>query len=214
MDCVHFFISFFSLHSSYISQRWWILFVNIFNLSTYHKWRRMISTNNIDGYIFIRLIIIILWEIKIHCPNTKNVFTPSRCVLPLEERTKEGYTVLMCRLLDTDPSNYVYFDHMRYVCMCLDLWMYQEGTTNGHVIIFDTAGSTFGHAIKMSMSGAKKFLHYVQEGLPIRLKSLHMINTNSIMETMLNMMKPFMKKELVNMVMMKFGHNNNSLVST
>lgn len=39
-----------------------------------------------------------------------------------------------------------------------------------------------------------------QEALPIRLKAIHFINTVSFMDKVLAMMKPFTKKELMNML--------------
>lgn len=120
--------------------------------------------------------------------------------MPLEKRTREGYTVIMGQLLDTDPANYCYNDNMKDLCMCMDLWMYEEGTTNGHVICFDTAGVTVGHAARLNPMGLKKFLLYLQEGLPVRLKGLHFLNTSPVMDIILNMMKPFMKKNLLDMV--------------
>ncbi|XP_031783357.1 alpha-tocopherol transfer protein-like [Nasonia vitripennis] len=124
------------------------------------------------------------------------------CIMPLEKRTREGYAVIMGQLLDRDPANYTYNDHIRDLCMCMDLWMYQEGTTNGHVICFDTAGVTVGHAARLNPMGLKKFLFYLQEGLPVRLKGLHFLNTSPAMDLILSMMKPFMKKELLDMLHM------------
>ncbi|XP_020280810.1 uncharacterized protein LOC109853287 [Pseudomyrmex gracilis] len=118
----------------------------------------------------------------------------------LPKATKEGYKVVYTRLIDYDPTRFVYNDIMKYFAMVVDMWLYTEGTASGHVIIIDMEGVTFSHAGRLSPLGIKKFLYYLQEAIPIRLKGLHFINTNAVMDIILAMMKPFMKKELLNVL--------------
>ena len=120
--------------------------------------------------------------------------------MPLQQRTREGYSVLFGKLLDTDASKYNFNDHIRDICMCIDVAQYEIGTTPGQIVVFDTVGATLGHIARLDLAGQKKFLMYIQDGLPIRLKGVHIMNSNSIMEVALNMIKPFMKKELMDIV--------------
>lgn len=46
----------------------------------------------------------------------------------------------------------------------------------------------------------RMFLMLLQEGLPVRLKGIHVLNTQSIIDKIMILIKPFMKKELLNMV--------------
>lgn len=39
-----------------------------------------------------------------------------------------------------------------------------------------------------------------QEGLPVRLMGIHVLNTSSLIDKILMLLKPFMKKELLSMV--------------
>ncbi|XP_014219023.1 alpha-tocopherol transfer protein-like [Copidosoma floridanum] len=121
-------------------------------------------------------------------------------VMPFERTTKEGYSVIFAKLIDFDPSKYVYNDNMKFFSMSIDLWMYSHGTIKGHIILVDTSNVAFGHAARINPLGLKKFLYYLQEALPVRLKGLHFMNTNAAMDVILNMMKPFMKKELTEML--------------
>lgn len=43
-----------------------------------------------------------------------------------------------------------------------------------------------------------------QEALPVRIKGLTFINSTSIMDQILNLIKPFMKKELTDLVSCSF----------
>lgn len=114
--------------------------------------------------------------------------------------SKEGHKIIYCRLVDSDPSHYVYNDHIKYFIMVIDLWLALEGTCDGHIILVDMAPIVLGHAGRLSPLGLKKFLYYLQEGMPVRLKGLHFMNTSAVMDIILNMMKPFMKKELMDVV--------------
>ncbi|CAK9806905.1 Alpha-tocopherol transfer protein-like [Anthophora quadrimaculata] len=118
----------------------------------------------------------------------------------LENKTPEGYTILYGRLIDEEPSHYVYNDGMKYLSMVVDLWLHKEGTMNGHIILFDMKNVVFGHAARLSPMGLKKYLYYLQEALPVRLKGFHFMNITAVMDVILNMMKPFMKKELLDML--------------
>ncbi|XP_014485710.1 PREDICTED: alpha-tocopherol transfer protein-like [Dinoponera quadriceps] len=116
-----------------------------------------------------------------------------------EGSTQEGYTIIYARLIDSDSAQFVYNDAMKLLNMVIDLWLYTEGTCDGHVIIFDMNNVSFGHAGRLSPMGLKKFLYYLQEGLPVRLRGFHFMNASPVIDVILNMMKPFMKKQLMDM---------------
>lgn len=118
----------------------------------------------------------------------------------MDKKTPEGYSILYGTLIDPEPSHYVYNDGTKFLTMVVDLWLYIEGATPGHIILFDMKDVTFGHAARLSPMGLKKYLYYLQEGLPVRLKGFHFMNITPVMDVILNMMKPFMKKELLDMV--------------
>ncbi|KAG5312590.1 TTPAL protein, partial [Acromyrmex insinuator] len=117
----------------------------------------------------------------------------------LEGITSEGYKILYGRLLDIEPSHFVYNDVLKLFNMVLDLWLYTEGTCNGHILLIDMKNISFGHVGRLSPMGLKKFLYYLQEGLPVRLKGMHFMNASPVVDVILNMMRPFMKKQLLDM---------------
>ena len=80
------------------------------------------------------------------------------------------------------------------------LHLHQYGTSDGYVAIFDMKGTSFGHLFRTSPLALKRFLYYVQEGIPARLKRLHYMNLVSFMDKIMALMKPFMKKELYDIV--------------
>lgn len=84
--------------------------------------------------------------------------------------------------------------------MILDIWLHSEGTTKGHVILADMSGLSLGHVTRLNPLTSKKFMVYLQDALPVRLKGLHFMNSNAALDLMLQMIKPLMKKELTEVV--------------
>lgn len=129
-----------------------------------------------------------------------NFFVHFSFAMPLKKTTEEGYQIIVSRLVDFDASKFIFNDMMKYYNMILDLWMFSEGCINGHIIVMDFQGVGLTHATRVSPLGVKKYLFYLQDALPVRLKGLHFTNSNPAVDIILNIMKPFLKKELSDMV--------------
>ncbi|XP_066592371.1 alpha-tocopherol transfer protein-like [Prorops nasuta] len=161
------------------------------------------TKNTIENYYTVRTHVPEFFSNRdpVGCKELRSIFSVMT-ILPLKQTTKEGYKIILGRLTDGDPSHYVYNDGMKFLCMVIDLWVILEGTMPGHVILFDTKDVALGHVGRLSPMGLKKYLFYLQEGMPVRLKGMHFMNTAPVMDIILNMMKPFMKKELMDMFRM------------
>lgn len=101
-----------------------------------------------------------------------------RTILPLKQLTKEGYKVILAKLIDVNPDNYVFNDAVKFMNMVLDLCVYEDGTNNGYVFVFDITGTTLRHCLKLSWFSLKKFFDYTKSGSPIRWKGLHYVNSS------------------------------------
>ncbi|XP_058833402.1 alpha-tocopherol transfer protein-like isoform X2 [Topomyia yanbarensis] len=116
--------------------------------------------------------------------------------------TPEGYKIAYCRLIDTDTTNYVHLYNVKYLILCLDLWMKEEAFAPGHVIIVDMEGMNLGHVAKMKISVLRNYVYYTQEALPIRLKQLHFLNVVPFMDKVMFLVKPFLQKKVVDVMHM------------
>lgn len=88
------------------------------------------------------------------------------------------------------------------MAMCMDLWVKLEGNANGHILLSDMQGMHKGHLTKFSMGAVKKQSFYFQEALPIRLKQIHFINVNPLMNRIMFLVRPFMRKDVQEMINM------------
>lgn len=118
----------------------------------------------------------------------------------LSRTTAEGYKVAFAKLLDADPSHYVFSDSVKYFYMEGDLVLLRNLNAKGWVFVGDCSGVSLGHMGRLSPLGLKKLVCYVQDALPIRLKGIHWINAPSVMEMIVNMAKPFMSKEFWSLI--------------
>lgn len=56
------------------------------------------------------------------------------------------------------------------------------------------------HLTKTRLGPIKNFFYYLQEGLPLKLKQIQVLNVVSFIDKIMTILKPFMKKELFEMV--------------
>lgn len=121
-------------------------------------------------------------------------------IFPTKKFTKEGYQILYGDFLHSDASAYVFFDSIKYFIMVTELASLKIGPVSGIVVVVDVQHMTLGHVGRMNIMGLKKFMYFIQEAAPVRLKQIYLLNWNSAVETLLSILKPFMKKELYEMI--------------
>ncbi|XP_052563849.1 alpha-tocopherol transfer protein-like isoform X2 [Culex pipiens pallens] len=114
----------------------------------------------------------------------------------LPQTTPEGYKIIVVRLADTDASKFSQISYSKFAAIALEEWLKEDGLAEGHVIIYDFTGCHLGHIAKLGIFPTKNYLYYIQEALPIRMKGMHFANIPSFVDKILLLMKPFMKREL------------------
>ncbi|XP_063929737.1 alpha-tocopherol transfer protein-like isoform X2 [Zophobas morio] len=118
----------------------------------------------------------------------------------LPKKTPEGYSVIVMKLLDPNPEHYHNVSQINFSDLTLMLSLHQKGTSTGIITVFDMKGLAFGHLTRFNLVAIKKHLFYIQEAAPIRIKGVHYINVVPFMDKIMAMVKPFMKKELVQLL--------------
>ncbi|XP_047358969.1 alpha-tocopherol transfer protein-like isoform X2 [Vespa velutina] len=116
-----------------------------------------------------------------------------------------GYNIIFHRLADTKASKYFLNDAIKLMMMTVDENLYNYGCSPGYIFLFDMAGVNIAHLTRISIGSIRKLFEYVQEGMPIRLKAIHVINVVGFMDKILSILKPFMNSEILEMLHLHTG---------
>ncbi|XP_015520369.1 alpha-tocopherol transfer protein-like [Neodiprion pinetum] len=117
----------------------------------------------------------------------------------------QGNRIIFHRLADSRPSQYIFNDGIKLLAMAVDASLYSDGCSPGYIFLFDMQGVRLGHLTRLSVSSIRKFFEYIQEGLPVRLKGIHVLNAVWFMDKVLSLIRPFMKRELFDMLHLYTG---------
>lgn len=118
----------------------------------------------------------------------------------LPKPDQNGNRILFHRLADSRPSQYMYNDSIKLLIMSIDASLYTDGCSEGYIYLFDMTGVRLGHLTRLPINSIRKFFEYLQEGMPIRLKAIHVLNAVWFIDKLLAIIRPFMKRELYEMV--------------
>lgn len=81
------------------------------------------------------------------------------------------------------PKNYLLYDTYKNE----EAAIFQNGPQNGMVCIIDMHGSGFGHLFRPGVTSMMKGLKLLQEGCPIELKAVHVLNTFPFVNIIMSM---------------------------
>jgi endoplasmic reticulum protein 29 len=79
----------------------------------------------------------------------------------------------------------------------LDSCLQKNGPRNGAIFLFDMKNVGLMHLTRVNLGSIKKFFAYLQEGVPGKLRAIHVLNAVYFMDKILSMIKPFMKAEIL-----------------
>lgn len=135
-----------------------------------------------------------------HSYEIQNVLKVTQC-FSLPRNTLNNYRITIFKLAEFDPDKYVFDDVAKLIFMAFDArFSMPEYDTDGEIAIIDVSGFTLRHLMKVKVSTAKLYLKYVQEAAPLRIVQNHFINCSSIVDKIMLLAKPFIKKELYDVI--------------
>ncbi|XP_073834124.1 clavesin-2-like [Musca autumnalis] len=118
---------------------------------------------------------------------------------PLDKRSPEGCVVIVGKLIDTDSSKFDFVGAMKLYCLGQDMWLLENGLTTGVTFVFDLTGYSFGHVARIGIGPLRSLVHFLQEAIPVRLFSIHVVNAGAIIETIMAMLNPLLKPAIKEM---------------
>ncbi|KAI4466016.1 alpha-tocopherol transfer protein-related [Holotrichia oblita] len=118
--------------------------------------------------------------------------------LPLPNTaTPDGPRILLQRPVP-DPNLIKMEDIFKVNIMLSDIMVYEDDQAmiGGLIIFNDVTGAAMSMLTHMSPSITRKALTYYQDAYPTRPKEMHFFNIPSFFDTIMSMMKPFMKQKM------------------
>ncbi|XP_035225596.1 alpha-tocopherol transfer protein-like isoform X1 [Stegodyphus dumicola] len=132
-------------------------------------------------------------------------FSPEHCreallanflnFLPL--RTPEGESVWVPRIGSWDTKIFTPEEITRVGLICLEMEMKNPVTQIcGMVVLLDLKGFSCSHMFQITSTSLMCFMNTVQDGLPLRLTALHVINNPSIFGAVFKTVKPLLNAKI------------------
>lgn len=127
-------------------------------------------------------------------------FSRFRTIAVLPQLTPEGHKVVVTKLWSCDPAKVNLTECCKLFAMLAAMGNLKYGTYDGFVFLLDLEGAVFGHLLRIPIFVVKRFFNYLQEGMPVRLRKVHIFNLVPFMDKILNLVRPLMKKELFELI--------------
>nr|XP_008190754.1 PREDICTED: alpha-tocopherol transfer protein-like [Tribolium castaneum] len=86
---------------------------------------------------------------------------------------------------------------VKYFDMVCTLHLNQAQVSGEYLMILDLEGLTVNHLSKLVETSLKKFLWYVQEAIPLKIKGIHCLHVDSLIDDIMALIKPLIKSENV-----------------
>ncbi|XP_075032921.1 alpha-tocopherol transfer protein-like [Mixophyes fleayi] len=110
----------------------------------------------------------------------------------------EGRRIVCIRPGRWNPQNYPITENLRVIYLSLEKIIESEETqVNGIVILADYEGVGLSQASRFGPFVAKKMVGILQDGFPIRIKAINVINEPRIFKGIFAIIRPFLKEKLV-----------------
>lgn len=144
-------------------------------------------------------------------PSTIKHVLDSGFLTVLPHPDPDGRLVLCLRPGKWRPSDYPFLDTIRAIYLTLEKLIQPEETqVNGLVILADYNGVGLAHASQLGPFLAKKVVGILQDGFPIRIKAVNIINEPRIFKGIFAIIKPFLKEKMAQRFILH-GSDLNSL---
>ncbi|XP_076821293.1 alpha-tocopherol transfer protein-like [Clavelina lepadiformis] len=138
--------------------------------------------------------------IKVNNPIILQPLINSQVVLTLEGLAKDGASCLWVRmgLLDKNIDMY---DLMAYSILVIEKLLESEACQiNGLHDIEDLENFNIGVILKISPFALARMNSIWQDAMPLRFKSIHLLNEGKVYDVLFNLCKPFLKQKIIDRI--------------
>ncbi|CAH1953521.1 unnamed protein product [Acanthoscelides obtectus] len=117
----------------------------------------------------------------------------------IPERTDDNCSIHYFKLHDTSYHNFDLYAIMKISYMLVDVTL-KNNPPDGLIVIIDMKGMGLMHMTKLKVGAIKKYFQFLQEGFPMKLRVIYVINAVYFMDKIMSIIRVFMKSELVDML--------------
>ncbi|KAK4878926.1 hypothetical protein RN001_007072 [Aquatica leii] len=148
---------------------------------------------------------------KVYNSNLQKILnTVTGCRLP---KRLNGNAIFVSKLRDTNYQNFEWVDHFKLMSMVIEGLMYSD-PPEGVITIIDAEGFSLMHLMKLKLGLLKEFCKYIQEGVPMKISSVQVVNATYYMDLAFSVAKPFVKKEVMDLIHFHRGENQMEILQT
>jgi hypothetical protein len=109
--------------------------------------------------------------------------------------TPDNNRILTIRLIDHNPENLIVDHALTVFSMVYDTTIITpepNQLADGEIVVFDPRGLSARHLARMGLSSLRCFIRYMVDAHPLRIKQVHVVNSNSLLDKLMMMMRPFL----------------------
>ena len=122
-------------------------------------------------------------------------------MVPMLKATPDNYKCCIFRLTDSNTDKWNFNDVIKAFFMVADVRLVSpdpnpDNLADGEVPIFDMAGVTLWHVLKVSLSTLRLYFKYAQEAHPVRVQQIHVYNCTPLINRIMSLIKPLLKPEV------------------
>ncbi|CAH0389618.1 unnamed protein product [Bemisia tabaci] len=172
------------------------------------------TKENIENYFTMRTIYTNFFSERIYSSEAMKTAREVIHTAFLEGTDDDGNRVFWCSLRDPNPALYNPVHCSRYLTMIFDADQLEKGSVKGYSVVMDSTGFVFGHGIKWNLGLVKQNVAYNQDGSNLPILRVYFINTNSVVENLVNMAKKIMSPELAKKVYVISTKNYSKIFDT
>ncbi|XP_031329977.1 uncharacterized protein LOC116160963 isoform X2 [Photinus pyralis] len=158
------------------------------------------TRQTIENYFTIRANTPSLFADRNVYSDSMEFVTKLACSFKLPTKTPEGYTVVMYIPRERENCEYVFSDAIKGFCIYNDSIISEDGLVEGYVVILDIKNMKLGHLVRITLPALRAFMTYIQEAHPVRLKAIHVTNTNAFIKQFMRLIAPMIRSELIGLL--------------
>lgn len=119
------------------------------------------------------------------------------CLMP--KLTRDNSAIIYFHFPNINSSEWNFQGCVKQMCMVLDAALY-DYPPNDLIIISDMNDMTIGHVLRLRPGGLQVIFSYLQQGLPLRLRNIHLINAPVFVDKVLSIIRPLCSKEVMSRI--------------